>query len=390
MDPMSFPYENPVEPETLGIDERRLSRVLGRFRRQQASGLFPGGQLALRRHGQPVLSEACGIGRGLRPEEGIVPVEVRASTPFSVLSAGKPLAAVAIALLEDRGRLDIGAPVAEFIPGFETHGKGEITVLDVLTHRAGILLPDLVRNSRLWKDREAVIGCLVEARPRYPRGTFAYMAYEYGWILAEIVLSVDGRTIADFVAEELTDPMELRGLTFGLGQRDLESLAFSYWLGKERVMVGGINVAADFERRNNSAIQFDSMNPAVNLVTDASCLAAFYEFLLAGGVTRSGERLISESTLREYTTRNFLGWDRNSRAPCAVGRGFIQGASYTTVYGWWGSGGCFGHPGGFSSVAFGDRDTGIAVAILTNGNRGFGDLARRFIPLAHGLRKACR
>ena len=55
---MTFPYEDPVEPGTVGIDKRRLEKVLDRFKKQQASGLFPGGQLALRRHGKPVLEEA--------------------------------------------------------------------------------------------------------------------------------------------------------------------------------------------------------------------------------------------------------------------------------------------------------------------------------------------
>jgi CubicO group peptidase (beta-lactamase class C family) len=386
---MKFPYEYPVDPDAVGIDKHRLEKVLDRFRGQHASGLFPGGQLALRRNGKLVLNEACGIARGLRPGEQVAPVRVRSHTSFSVLSAGKPLAAVAIALLEDRGVLDVDTPVAEVIPGFEVHGKGDITILDVLTHRAGILMPDLVQNRQIWEDRRAVLGSLMEAEPAYKRGTFAYMAYEYGWILAEVVFRVDGRTIANFTTEELSEPLELPDLTFGLGRRDIESLAFSYWLGKDKVMVAGINVAADFEGRNNSASQFKSMNPAVNLVTNAACLAAFYEFLLAKGVTRAGKRLISEKTLQKYTTRNFIGWDRNSRALCSVGRGFMLGALFPTIYGWWDTGGCFGHPGGFSSLAFGDRDTGIAAAIVTNGNRGFADLARRFMPLAHGLRRAC-
>jgi CubicO group peptidase (beta-lactamase class C family) len=166
-------------------------------------------------------------------------------------------------------------------------------------------------------------------------------------------------------------------------------LAFSYWLGKDRVVVAGLDVAEDFESRNNSADQFNSLNPAVSLVTNAASLAAFYEFLVNNGVTRTGERLIMEETLRKYTTRNYAGWERNSKAISVVGRGFIVGALLPTIFGWWGTGECFGHPGGFSSLAFGDRATGIAAAIVTNGNRGFMDLAKRFIPLAHGLRKAC-
>jgi hypothetical protein len=85
-----------------------------------------------------------------------------------------------------------------------------------------------------------------------------------------------------------------------------------------------------------------------------------------------------------------MGWEKNTKALSAVGRGFILGALFPTVYGWWNSGGCFGHPGGLSTLAFGDRDTGLAAAIVTNGNRSFLDLARRFIPLAQGLRDACR
>jgi CubicO group peptidase (beta-lactamase class C family) len=132
------------------------------------------------------------------------------------------------------------------------------------------------------------------------------------------------------------------------------------------------------------------MNPAVSLITDAASLAAFYEAILAGGVTRTGKRLISEENLRQYTTRNFVGWERNSKAFSAMGRGFMTGALFPTVYGWWNTAGCFGHAGGLCSLGFGDYDTGLAAAIVTNGNRSFGDLARRFIPLAHGLRAACR
>jgi CubicO group peptidase (beta-lactamase class C family) len=386
---MTFPYEKPVEPETVNIDGRRLKDVVARFRRQQASGLCAGGQLVLRRDGKVVVNEACGIARGLRSGEGTARVEVQSQTPFPVLSAGKPLAAIAIALLEDRGALDVSAPVAKIIPGFEIHGKGDITTLDVLTHRAGILLPDLVENRQLWADREAVLSALLQARPFYKRGTFAYMAYEYGWILSEVVLRVDGRAFADFVAKELSEPLELPHLELGLGQRAIDSLAFSYWLGKDRMMIGGFNVAEDFEGRNNSATQFNSMNPAVSLATDAATLAALYEFIVAKGVTRTGRRLISEKTLHKYTTRNFLGWERNTKALTSMGRGFILGAFFPTIYGWRNSGRCFGHPGGFSTVAFGDYDTGLAAAIVTNGNRSFLDIARRFMPLTHGLRKAC-
>lgn len=386
----AFPNETVVNPGEVEIDEVKLARVVARFKHQHLKGAFLGGQLVLRRRGRLVLDETCGIARGRRMEQGILPIKVESDTPFPVLSAGKPLAAVGVALLEDRGLLDVQTPLSEIIPEFGQHGKGAITVLDVLTHRTGLQLTDLVENYRLWGDREAVLAHLVEAKPVYPRGTIAYAAYEYGWILSEVFLRMTGRSLAAFVAEELSEQLGLPALKYGLAGRALQDLSITFWLGKERVIVSGINVAENFEERNNSLEQIESLNPAVSMVTDAASLAGFYEFLLNGGVTRSGKRLVSEEVLQKYTRVNVSGLDRSSHFFTSLGRGFMLGSRLFSTYGWGNTRGCFGHAGGFSSLAFGDYDTGVAVGIVTNGNRDFFDLAKRFAPLAHGLRAACR
>ena len=186
----SFPYEAEIEPEAGSMNRSELERAANFFEKQQASGAFPGGQLVLRRNRKLVLNRVCGIARGLRPRESVESFKVEPETPFPVLSAGKPLAAIAIAMLEDRGLLDVEAPVAEIIPEFGAHGKEIISTLDVLTHRAGISMPSLVKNNHLWEDRKAVLNSLIESRPLYRRGTFAYMPWEYGWILSEIMLKL--------------------------------------------------------------------------------------------------------------------------------------------------------------------------------------------------------
>ena len=385
----SYPYEHPVDPGEVGISKTRLERVVRKFRKQCSSGAFPGGQLVLRRHGKLVLNETCGIRRGLRPSENLPHIPVQPDTPFPALSCGKPLAAIAIAFLEERRLLDVEAPVADIIPGFARHGKGEITILDVLTHRSGVLMPDLAKKPDLWGNREAILEHIVETKPTYKRGTFAYHPFEYGWILAEVCLRLDGHPLPEFVAEEISTPLQLPALRYGLAGRDIPSFAFTYWLGKKEVWVAGVNVAANFEATNNSEDFFKAMNPADSLVTDAATLAAFYEFLVVGGVTHDGRRIVSSETVQPYTTHGRLGWDRSLRTPLTVGRGFILGSPLFSTYGWGDTTHCFGHGGGYSSLAFGDYDTGIAAAIVTNGNRNLMDSARRMIPLAHGLRKAC-
>jgi CubicO group peptidase (beta-lactamase class C family) len=383
----TFPYEDPVEPESVNMNADRLARVAELFQSQQLSGSFPGGQLVLRCNGKLVLKEALGSARGFRPSESIPPVQVQSQTPFPVLSAGKPLAAIAIAMLEDRGVLDVKAPIAQIFPEFAQHGKERITALDVLTHRSGILMPDFVKNIQLWGDRVAIQEALAETVPSYPRGTLAYHPHEYGWILSEIVLRVDGRSLPDFFVDEIATPLQLPALQFGLASRDIDSLAFSYWLGKEKVVVAGMNVAKDFEGQNSEQF-FNARNPATSLVSDAASLAAFYDFLLAGGRTPAGHQLISERTIQEYTSRHALSWDRSLRTALAVGKGFVVGTLFPSSFGWWNTGRCFGHAGGFSSLAFGDYRRNISVAIVTNGNRGTNDFMKRFLPLAHGLRKA--
>lgn len=385
----TFPYNTTVSPDSVGMDGDRLASVVNLFKKQHSSGAFPGGQLVARRAGKMVVNEALGIVREFRKQTEYPPVQVLPQTAFPALSAGKPLAAICIALLEDRGILDVEAPIVKIFPEFGKHGKDQITTLDVLTHRSGILMPDFVRKPHLWSNRQAVQSALIETVPTYPRGTLAYHPYEYGWLLNEIMIRIDGRSLPDFFVEELAVPLQLSALRFGLAGRDIKSLAFTYWLGSEKVNVAGINVAEDFTIQNSETF-LEARNPATSLVCDASSLATFYEFLVNGGRTPTGQRLVSESTLKKYTTVQVSAWDRSLRTPISIGRGFVVGSRFPSSFGWWNTSQCFGHGGGFSSLAFGDYHTGISVAIITNGNRSMTDYLKRFVSLAHGLRNACR
>lgn len=343
----------------------------------------------VRQNGRLVLNEAVGTARGHRNDEATPPVPVVPQSPFPCHSCGKPLAAVVIAMLDDRGKLDINAPISEIFPEFGRNGKEAITTLDVLTHRSGVLMPHLANKLELWNDRAAMEKELASVAPTYPRGTLAYGPGEFGWILSEVVRRVDGRSLTEYFTEEIATPLRLPALRFGLAGRDPDSLAHQYWLGKDKVMVAGFNAAYKFEEMTNAKLFFDSLNPAFTLITDAASLAAFYDFILNGGVTASGERLISGQVLRQYTTREVFGFDKSLKTFLAVGRGFLLGTLTPSFYGWWNTKQCFGHAGVFSCLAFGDYQTNLSVAIFTNGNRGIGDFLKRFLPMAHGIRKAC-
>lgn len=385
----AFPYE-PAQPGAASaLDASRLARTLVRFASQQTRGAFPGGQLVARCGGRVVARLAVGMRVGVRAQEARSPEPTRHDTPFPVFSAGKPVVALAVALCEDRGLLDVHAPIADVLPEFARNGKGAITTLDVLTHRAGMLLEELAAHPERWEDWEAVREAVVRSAPSSPRGTLAYSPMGFGWVLAVVVEQVTGVPFRAFVRREIAEPLGLPALAFGSDGRDAAGFARAYWLAKRPVVVAGRDIGADFEEVNDAPSTLRALVPGTGLVTDAATLAGFYEALLRGGVARSGRRVVSERVLSRYTRRELLGIDRSNRTPLAVGRGFLLGTAFPSVYGAAGTGRCFGHAGAFATVAFADPERDLAAAIVTNGNGTREAMLRRFLPLCGGLRKAC-
>jgi len=66
----------------------------------------------------------------------------------------------------NRGVIDVNAPVAQWWPGFATNGKAALTVLDVLTHRAGVFAPELVATLQNWSHDDRVRQAMEQATGR--------------------------------------------------------------------------------------------------------------------------------------------------------------------------------------------------------------------------------
>src|SRR5687767_4378049 len=95
-----------------------------------ARGLHLGAQLYVARETEPIADLAFGeIRRGL---------PMRADTINPWLSNIKPVGALALAMLWERGKLNLDDRVADHIPEFGTNGKNAITIRHLLTHTAGI------------------------------------------------------------------------------------------------------------------------------------------------------------------------------------------------------------------------------------------------------------
>ncbi len=134
-----------------------------------------------------------------------------ADTRCVVFSVTKGLAAMAMLLLVDRGRVELDAPVSDYWPGFDRAGKGVISVRALLNHRAGLCaldrpleLVDCVRDDR----RSRVLEALEENQPKWDPGTNqGYHAVTYGMYLRELFERVTGERLGSFLRREVFDPL---------------------------------------------------------------------------------------------------------------------------------------------------------------------------------------
>lgn len=100
----------------------------------------------------------------------------------------------------------------------------------LLMHTAGVIGFDgMNRVARLdatgWDDYAGLATGLAAATPSYEPGTkHCYHALTVGWLLAELVRRVDGRSIGRFFAEEIAGPLDL-DVSIGTTAEDLLRVA---------------------------------------------------------------------------------------------------------------------------------------------------------------------
>jgi CubicO group peptidase (beta-lactamase class C family) len=370
------------------MDPQRIAKAVAMFHRQQADGIFPGGQFVVRRNGVLAVDEAVGVARGFRDAEG---ERRQAFTPEQrscVFSAGKPLVAVALAVLEQQGAVDVERPVAAYWPEFARAGKSAITILDILLHRSGLYLRDIEADWRHYRDWDFVVSRIADDLPTFRLGTLAYQPMGFGWILGEVIRRVTGKTIDRFLQDDVLALAGIEDLRFGAPAAEVPSLARSYWVDAKPPKLAG-EVLAGFEEAQNSVEYLTAVLPGAGTIGTARSLARFYEWLLAGTPTTGGGRLLEHSQLAKYITPQTRGLDRVVRFPLVLGRGFALGWCWPHPYGWWQTSTCYGHAGNFSTLAWADPKTKCAIAIVTNGNRPPATLVRRFAGLGSTVRSAC-
>ncbi|MGW4462340.1 serine hydrolase domain-containing protein [Micromonospora sp. NPDC004704] len=270
-----------------------------------------GASLAVWHRGRPVL-DLVGGWRDTARTRHFSP-----DTLVNVYSVGKPVAALCLLLLVERGRIGLDDPVVRHWPEFRATGA---TVRHVLSHTAGLPVFPMPRPEQALGDWDLLAGDLADAEPVWAPGTVAAEhALAYGHLVGELVRRVDGRSIGRFLADEIAGPWRL-DLHFGLSPADQARCAdLGYGDPDWPVTILGAPGSLRARALGNPAgcLDLAVLNgplwrsaevPAVNLHATAAGLARLYAGLLAGGEL-DGVRLFGAELVTELTRAQYVGDD---------------------------------------------------------------------------------
>jgi CubicO group peptidase (beta-lactamase class C family) len=246
---------------------------------------------------------ACAEAVGWRDRERQAPMTL--DTIFRVASMTKPVTSVAALMLAEEGRLQLAAPVAEYLPELKDRMVGvervrarrTMTVQDLLRHTSGLTYAAFGDTpvQMLWRDAElmrddqtnADLVAKLSALPLlFEPGT----TWEYSTstdVLGRVVEIVSGKTLAEFFAERITGPLGMADTGFEATGARAQRVAEP----QTDAATGARPPMRDVSRPHRWA------SGGGGLVATAADYLKFCRMLLCGGEL-DGVRLLSPKTIR--------------------------------------------------------------------------------------------
>ena len=168
-------------------------------------------------------------------------IKATPETLYRVGSISKSLTAVAILLLEQRGLIDLDAPINEYIPDFKIKSRFDkippITVRQLLSHHSGLKrdhYKDIIGHNPPHLD--FVIEELADDYLALPPDTsYKYSNLNYA-LLGKIIENVTNKSYSQYMREELLEPLGMDNSYPELTSHNISQIAESYqikgWLWK--------------------------------------------------------------------------------------------------------------------------------------------------------------
>jgi CubicO group peptidase (beta-lactamase class C family) len=215
-------------PELIGLSAERLRRVTATISADVERGTIPGLVLMIARGGRVGYAEAIGY----RDRE--VNAEMRLDAIFRIASMTKPMVSVAAMQLTEEGRLDIGAPVARYIPEFAEMTVGAerkktsrtMTVQDLLRHTSGLTYAMFGDSpvQMIWRDADLQAADqtnadLVSKLGKLPLLFEPGTTWEYSMstdVLGRVVEVVEDKSLGEVLGRRIIGPLGMIDTAFSV------------------------------------------------------------------------------------------------------------------------------------------------------------------------------
>lgn len=296
---------------------------------------------------------------------------MRADSLFWIASMTKPIAAIAILMLQDEHRLTVEDPVEKHLPEFRNQWLIQdrssntlalvrparpITIHDLLTHTSGLADAPSPRP-------ESTLAELVMAYSQQPLRFPPGSKWEYCNsginTLGRIVEVVSGQRIETFFQRRIFNPLGMTETTFWPTPRQVKRLAKTYKPGNDGK---GLEETDIFFIKGDLSDRQRTPLPAGGLFSTAGDMTRLYQMLLNEG-RAGGKRILSREAVA-LMTRTQTG---------EIKTGFTEGMS-------WGFGfqvvrhpqgvtamlspGTFGHGGAYATQSWADPTKGLIYVLM--------------------------
>ena len=323
--------------EAITTSHLSMDSILPLIQRHIDSGVLRAATLHVRRRDE-ILAHAFGSAGSM-------------DAMFLLGSISKPLSAMAVMVLVDRGELRLSDTAVKYLPEFSEGARKEITIEQLLTHTSG--LPDQLENNNALRAAHAPLSEFVKGTVRTPLLFAPGTKYHYqsmGILLAaEIVERITKTRLAEFLASEVFAPLGMKHTVLGLGSLKKTDMMAMQTEHAAPEAGGGDPTATAWDW--NSDYWRSLAAPWGGAHSTAGDLAIFLQsFLHPEG-----------KALRVETARQMIK-DHTPHLSAHRGIGFMVGAEGLGK-------GCsvstFGHSGSTGTLAWVDPETDTSFVLLT-------------------------
>jgi len=292
------PLPMATRPEDAGFSSKRLETARAFYKADVDKKLIPGAVLLIVHNGKIVTYDAMGF------QERASQTPMKKDSIFRVASMSKPITTVAAMILSEEGKLDIGAPVAQYLPEFRdvkvgTEGaapKHPMTVQDLMRHTSGLTyglfgnstVDQMYRKANIFG--ASSLAEMVKTIATMPLLHQPGEAWEYSVstdVLGRVVEVVSGKDLDAFVQERITGPLKMTDTGF--------------W-----VKPAAISRLAKADAQSNLPFADAAQRPALlsgggGMFSTAGDYARFSQMLLNGGELE-GVRILAPKTIALMTS----------------------------------------------------------------------------------------